>query len=146
MRLVQRRESGGGALMPNMTPMIDITFLLLTFFTLSSHFASAEKIELDLPRPDNNRAEERRFPDKVIINLIYTGEGMPAILRMGAFDLDSVPELAEHLAPVARHNAHTQVILRADRRLPFGQVRQVMETISAAGLSRLQVVAELGGS
>jgi len=124
--------------------MIDITFLLLTFFTLSSHFASAEKVELDLPRPDHSQAEDRRFPDKIIINLLYGGPGLPATLRLGAFDLPSTAELADHLVPLARHNPRTQVILRADRRLAFGQVRQVMETISAAGLSRLQVVAELG--
>lgn len=145
MRFMRRRESNP-TLMPNMTPMIDITFLLLTFFTLSSHFASAEKVELDLPRPDHNQAQERRFPDKVMINVIYAGELAPAILRMGAFDLANLQDLAEHLTPVARSSPGTQVILRADRRVPFGQVRQVMETISAAGLTRVQVVAELGAS
>lgn len=145
MRMILRRESSG-SLMPNMTPMIDITFLLLTFFTLSSHFASAEKVELALPRPDHNQAEERRFPDKVIINLVYPEKGGPAILRMGAFDVSSIHGLTDALAPVGRHNPQTPVILRADRRLPFGDVRQAMEAISAAGLSRLQLVAELGGS
>jgi biopolymer transport protein ExbD len=127
-----------------MTPMIDITFLLLTFFTLSSHFASAEKVELSLPHPDHNQAEDRRFPEKVIINLVYQGPGASAQLKMGAFDLASMQDLAEHLAPIARHDPQTQVILRADRRLPFGQVRRVMETVANAGLSRLQMVAELG--
>ncbi|HOA73629.1 MAG TPA: biopolymer transporter ExbD [Phycisphaerae bacterium] len=143
MRNIRRREFTGG-LTINMTPMIDITFLLLTFFTLSSHFASAEKVELDLPRPDQNQAQERRFPDKVTINMIYNGENAPATLRMGAFDLPSPNALGEYLAPIGRYNPATQVILRADRRLPFGQVRQMMETIAGAGLSRVQVVAELG--
>lgn len=144
MRSILLRESRGGSLMPNMTPMIDITFLLLTFFTLSSHFASAEKVQLSLPKPDHNQATDQRFPDKVIVNLIYRADGAPAILRMGAFELASAQQLGEHLAPIARHNPRTPVILRSDRRLAYGQVREVMETIAQAGLSRLQVVAELG--
>lgn len=144
MRSILLRESSGQSVAPNMTPMIDITFLLLTFFTLSSHFASAEKVELSLPRPDHSQATDRQFPDKVILSMVFQGEDAPAALKMGAFDLASVAELTGHLAPIARHNPRTPVILRADRRLPYGQVRQVMQLISAAGLSRLQVVTELG--
>lgn len=144
MRSMSRRDSSGGSWVPNMTPMIDITFLLLTFFTLSSHFASAEKVELSLPRPDHSQATDQRFPDKVMLNMMYQGDNVSAILKMGAFDLASMEQLTEHLTPIARHNPRTPVILRADRRLSYGQVRQVMETVSAAGLSSLQVVTEMG--
>ena len=45
------RHQRGLSLGANMTPLIDVTFLLLTFFMLASHFASAEKVEFSLPRP-----------------------------------------------------------------------------------------------
>lgn len=146
MRSTLLRESRSGSTAINMTPMIDITFLLLTFFTLSSHFASAEKVEIALPRPDHSQAVNQRFPDKVILNLVYQGAGAPAALKLGAFDLNTTEQLDQYLSPVARHNPLTPVILRADRRLSYGQVRRVMEAVSAVGLSRLQVVTELGNS
>jgi len=43
----------------NMTPLIDVTFLLLTYFMLASHFASAEKPDLKLPRPDDSQAVQK---------------------------------------------------------------------------------------
>jgi len=127
----------------NMTPMIDVTFLLLTFFMLASHFASAEKLDVDLPRPDHNQAVDRRFADKVIINMVYHGEDRPPAWTIGAMPVATLADLAEGLGRVARVNPDAQVILRADRRLGYGQVRQVMELIAGCGLSHLQVVTEL---
>ena len=54
-----------------------------------------------------------------------------------------VIELADRLNALARVNPHAQVILRADRDLSYGDVRQVMELIAAQNLTRLQVAAEL---
>lgn len=144
MRSIYQR---GGEARPfgiNMTPMIDITFLLLTFFTLTSHFASAEKLDIPLPRPDDSRAVDRRLTDKVIINVLYVGPHRPAELHLGPYLLPSADVLLPHLQAAARQQPQPQVILRADRRLPYGQVRELMEMVAGAGLSRLQVVAVLG--
>ncbi len=127
----------------NMTPMIDVTFLLLTFFMLASHFASAEKLELELPRPDHNQAVDERFPDKVFVNVVYTGPDTPPTWTIGALRMDSLDDLTERLALIAEAAPQIQVILRADRRLRYGQVRQVMERVADSGLTRLQVVTEL---
>ncbi len=126
-----------------MTPMIDVTFLLLTFFMLASHFASAEKVDIDLPQPDDSQAVERRLRDKIIINVLYTGDLGGPDLRLGPMKVDSMAELDERLGELARVNPRAQVILRADRRLRYGLVRQVMEIVAARQLTRLQVVVEL---
>ncbi len=127
----------------NMTPMIDVTFLLLTFFMLASHFASAEKIPVPLPRPDHNQAVDRRFPDKVIINLVEDKGRTDPRIWLGPVPLDSAAELAERLNELGRVNPNVEVILRADRSLAYGVVREVMELISAARLTRVQVVVDL---
>ncbi len=126
-----------------MTPTIDVTFLLLTFFLLVSRLASAEKIEIDLPKPYDSQAVERRIREKIIISLIYQGDGEEPGLTMGAVSITSKAELAERLRGLSAQNANVEVILRADRNLPYGEVREVMEMISAENFSRLQVVAEL---
>jgi biopolymer transport protein ExbD len=126
-----------------MTPMIDVTFLLLTFFMLASHFASAERVQVDLPHPDNNQAKDQRFKEKVIINIVrHEGEQSPKI-TLGPVPVESLGELADRLTKLARRNPRMKVLLRGDRDLSFGPVREVMEIISASGLSRLQVVVEM---
>jgi biopolymer transport protein ExbD len=127
----------------NMTPMIDVTFLLLTFFLLVSRLASAEKIEIDLPKPHDSQAVERRIREKIIISMLYEGANQEPGLTMGAASIASKAELAERLRGLAAQNRDVEVILRADRNIPYGHVRDVMEMISAENLSRLQVVAEL---
>ena len=67
-----------------------------------------------------------------------------AQLRLGPVRMRSVGELADRLGELGRVNPRVQVILRADRRLRYGTVREVMEIVAAQKLTRLQVVAELG--
>ncbi|MGQ9649588.1 MAG: ExbD/TolR family protein [Phycisphaerae bacterium] len=141
-RTTGERRPSPGTLM-NMTPMIDVTFLLLTFFMLASHFASAEKVKVDLPRPDDNQSVDRRLKDKVIINMLYVEDTTEPRLQLGPVPVASVADLGGRLREVGGLNPSVQVILRADRRLPYGQVREVMGMIASAGLTRLQVVTDL---
>jgi DNA-binding NarL/FixJ family response regulator len=57
----------------NMTPLIDVTFLLLTYFMLASHFASAEKPDMKLPRPDDSQASLSDQEQKILL-LIAEGK------------------------------------------------------------------------
>ncbi|UCD28109.1 MAG: biopolymer transporter ExbD [Planctomycetota bacterium] len=127
----------------NMTPMIDVTFLLLTFFMLASHFASAEKIDVDLPQPDNNQSVDRRFKDKIIINMLYHNQYTEPSLTLGPIVVTSVNELSDRLHELGRQNPKAEVILRADRRLSYGNVKQIMEIIAAEKLIRLQIVTQM---
>lgn len=127
----------------NMTPLIDVTFLLLTFFMLTSHFASAEKTPVDLPRPDHSQAVDRRLREKIIINAVYAGQGAEPSLMLGPMPVSTLEELGRRLTVLASEDARLEVILRADRRLSYGRVRPIMETIAASGLGRLQVVTDM---
>jgi len=137
------RHSRGSTGRINMTPMIDVTFLLLTFFMLASHFASAEKVKLDLPRPDDNRAVDQRLEEKILINLLYRDDLVGPELRLGPMAVASLDDLADRLGVLARENPVAQVIVRADRRLAYGEVRRVMEIVADCELTRLQIVTEL---
>jgi biopolymer transport protein ExbD len=125
-----------------MTPLIDCTFLLLTFFMLTSHFASAEKLEMSLPRPHESQATDRRPPEKIILN-VYLDENEQMGLRLGPVDVDSLDELNTRLAAMSEAGSRVEVVLRADRRLAYRDVRRVMEVVAANNLTRLQVAAEL---
>lgn len=127
----------------NMTPLIDVTFLLLTYFMLASHYASAEKPDIALPKPHESQAEDRPLDQKVYVNLLFDGPNAEPVVMLGPVRMESTAELGQRLAGVARTNPSTQVVLRADRNVRYGSVRETMEVIAAANLPRLQVVAEL---
>jgi biopolymer transport protein ExbD len=142
--MLRHRYRTGGTVRMNMTPMIDVTFLLLTFFMLASHFASEEMTDVDLPRPDENQAVDQRFQEKIIISLRPVGSDGQMEIRLGPLTVESTDELSRRLGELAKANPRAQVILRADRHLRYGAVREVMEEVAAHGLTRLQVVTELG--
>src|SRR5512144_792330 len=107
----------------NMTPLIDVTFLLLTYFMLASHFASAERPDMKLPQPDDSQAVEKLQDNKIVINMIHAADGAEPELTFGPQTVRSMLELGERLENLAKHNPTVEVILRADRRLRYGDVK-----------------------
>ncbi len=127
----------------NMTPMIDVTFLLLTFFMLASHFASAERTDIELPSPEENQSVRRIFREKVIVNVQYAEPGEAPTFTLGPMQIEILDDLETRLAALAEQNPGVEVILRADRRLDYSQVREVMRIIANQRFVRMQVVTEL---
>jgi biopolymer transport protein ExbD len=126
----------------NMTPLIDVTFLLLTYFMLASHYSSAEKPDMTVPQPERSQAIDRKIDEKIIVNVLHHAQGEPE-LTYGPVSMASMDELGDRLADLAQRNEKAEVILRADRRVPYGYVRRVMEMIAERKLVHLQIVAEL---
>ena len=137
------RSTGPRSWQFNMTPLIDVTFLLLTYFMLASHYASAERPDMAVPRPVDSLAQDRPLQDKIIINLLCGGSADVPDLMYGPIRLESLAQLKQRLEVAGRSTPQPQVILRADRNVRYGYVREVMEAIAAARLANLQVIAEL---
>lgn len=68
MRL--RKRQSGGAMQLNMTPMIDVTFLLLIFFMTVNQASAVSKIKLDLAKQEGSLDQEE---SKIIINVTERG-------------------------------------------------------------------------
>src|SRR5687768_17927013 len=128
-RQLRRYRQRGSSFHLNMTPLIDVTFLLLTYFMLATHYASAEKPDMQVPNPDQSVALDRKIEDKIIINVLYKTDSSEPSLMFGAVPVASLDELIQQLQAAAARDAKLEVILRADRRVLYGQVRKVMEAI-----------------
>lgn len=117
-----------------MTPMIDMVFLLITFFTLVCNFEAAEKIHLDLPKPDVSEAKRLEEKNRVVINCEMADPGRPtstgALYRIGPNLPESLDVISARLAAAKAANPQLKVVIRADRRLPFSAVREVMRVVA----------------
>ena len=63
----------GSALRFNMTPLIDVTFLLIIFALLISHFVQQAEKLLRLPKADQAQDIRERLPRKLIITVSRSG-------------------------------------------------------------------------
>ncbi|TWT37882.1 Biopolymer transport protein ExbD/TolR [Posidoniimonas corsicana] len=114
----------------NMTPLIDVVFLLIIFFLVSSHLARQEQqLELDLPDAATGELSTESSARVLTLNLLPTGEvslaGVPT----------PIAELTERLGrEVERQPSPLEVRLRSDRTVPYGDVEPVLAACAKANV------------
>jgi biopolymer transport protein ExbD len=122
----------------NMTPMIDLVFLLMIFFLLGSRLARREnQLALSSPLTESGQAlpPDADF-DPVVIRILHTESG-PA-WEVNSSPVASLDEVRGALAAVARIKRDVPVILDADRSASLGDVIDVLDLSRQAGLTKIQ--------
>lgn len=117
-----------------MAPMIDIIFLLLIFFLLTSSFVFQPGIKINLPKAVTSEV----IPEKnltVIItsdNLIYLNN-----------KLITTNELKEALRKAAGDNR--SILIKSDKKASVGKVVQIWDMCRDLGISQVSVATNQGG-
>ena len=127
-------DTGGRAeLVLELTPMIDVVFLLLIFFMLATTFADPEReIDLDLPEAASSLVKDVDR-EELIINVSSDGS-----VSLGSQQLTSDALLSE-LVQAARVNPERSVTIRGDRGARHEAIVAVMDACGQAGLRNLAV-------
>lgn len=129
----------------NATPMVDVIFMLTIFFMLVTRFSSAEQIPMELPKPVKSQAKIIRMPQRVVINCRMAGPGDPtAVYSVGPNRPESLGVISDRLAVLKQASPGLKVIVRADRRLMYADVRALMRVIARNNIEMLNVVAHVG--
>ena len=131
----------------NATPMVDVIFLLTIFFMLVSRFSSAEQVPMDLPEPEDSQARVTRMPERVVVNCRPSDPRDPSrgtvLYSIGPNQPEPLAVVAERLAAMKQKTPELKVVVRADRRLAYADVRTVMRVIARCGIEMLNVVAHV---
>ena len=117
----------------NMTPLIDVMLVLLVIFIITAPLMTSS-LKLDLPKTD--AATPTSAP--AFIALAIDSEGR---LFFGDEPL-SRDALAARVAAAAKGNPQLEVQLRADQKVPYGQVAEMLALIQKAGLNRIGFITE----
>ena len=117
----------------NMTPLIDVMLVLLVIFMVTAPLMSSS-LKLDLPRTD--AATPSEAPKPLMVGLDAQGR-----LFVGNERVDR-QELSARAAAAAQADPRTEVQLRADRSVPYGQVAELIGNLQKAGLSRIAFVTD----
>jgi biopolymer transport protein ExbD len=120
----------------NLTPMIDVTFLLIVFFVLVSQIVEVENVDLDLPAPREPASVLPGEESRVVINVLPGAAGKASGYRMGGriypAGTRGIKALTEGLASRYRENPGLSVNLRADRTTQYLWIEPVFQAVSAA--------------
>lgn len=116
------------ALILNVLPLIDVLFLLLIFFMISTTFLSQPAIKLELPEAAHSETV-RQAP--VVIYVDPTGR---VYLNDEPVEL---PLLEEALRRMVVDDEEKSVSFKADSRVSHGRVVEVLDAIKGAGIRRI---------
>jgi biopolymer transport protein TolR len=117
----------------NMTPLIDVMLVLVVILIITAPLL-ASSIKLDLPK--TGAAKPGDAPQSITVVMDATGQ---TYLKDQAVDLEV---LGRQLLATAQANPQTEVLLRADKGVPYGRIVEVMGAAQQAGLSRIGFVAD----
>ena len=112
-----------------LAPLVDVLFLLVIFFAVTSHFAKSEQVmDISVPAADEGKDKESRNVGEIIINIKTDG----AIIVNGR--QMSEDELLVSLKNIVTIYKDQAVILRGDEVADYKHVIRVLDTCQKAGI------------
>ncbi len=127
---MELRRAKKRSLVLNVTSLIDVLFLLLIFFMISTTFLSQPAIKLELPEAANAEPV-RQTP--LVVNVAADGR---VFLNDDPIEINL---LQEALRQQLEGDDDRAVVLKADEAVSHGQVVRVMDVVKGAGARRLTV-------
>ena len=135
----RRRRKGAAPAMSeiNVTPFVDVMLVLLIIFMVAAPMLTVG-VPVQLPETAANALPtEQEEPLTVTI----TAEGELMIMTSPVADEELIPRLKA----IAAERASDKVFLRADGRLPYERVAQVMGALNAGGFNNIGLVTDAQG-
>ena len=123
------QESGDDAITGiNVTPLVDITLVLLIIFMVTAKIIVSQSVPLDLPKASSG------VEVQVVFSVI--------LARDGSTQVDSRPVPNDDaIFPLAREahgkNAELRAVIKADSEVPHGRVIHVLDILKQAGVAKI---------
>lgn len=139
MAVELKRSNVAGTL--SLTPLIDVVFLLLIFFLVTSEFEDEER-RLDIVLPSATSAVPMTSkPREVVVDIDSEGK---IYMRGKVTPMKELEELLK--AAVANNPTNQSVVIRADQAASFQPVVNVMDVCNRTGVSDYSVTTQDGPS
>jgi len=119
---------------PNITPLIDIVFLLLVFFMLTSHFVQDDTLNIQLPETESGQ----RLDEKKSIEIIINSEGQWLYQEQLLNEDDLLTVLQKDLA----EREDKRVRIRGDKSSDLDSAITLLDVARRAGATGVDIVTE----
>jgi biopolymer transport protein ExbD len=124
----------------DMTPMVDVAFLLLIFFMSTTQFKPPEQVSVMLPASSS----EIKIPETGVIVITVTKQGKFFIGdETGKATEIPLNELALKVIEERVRNRAARVLVKGDKETEFGLIADVMDIMQRTGTNRFNLMTEL---
>lgn len=120
----------------DLTPLIDVVFLLLIFFMVSTTFDRQTELKVELPEA-TDQAVEKQEMEEVRIQIDRNGHFYVNEKELVTHDLPTLMRAIRQ----ASDEEDPAIIVESDKQAPFQAAITVMDAIGKLGLTRLRFAA-----
>ena len=140
MKLERIKRRSGGTLVLEITPLIDVVFLLLIFFMLATSFDERSAFKIDLPKSTAAKTKSTLKEVQVLVDkdrnvyVRYTdnsGKSQNEKLDLTSF----VSVVSEKL----NNSENKDVIISADKNIDYGFIVEIMSLLKESGASAINI-------
>ena len=140
MKLERIKRRSGGTLVLEITPLIDVVFLLLIFFMLATSFDERSAFKIDLPKSTTAKTKSTLQEVQVLVDkdrnvyVRYTdnsGKSQNEKLDLTSF----VSVVSEKL----NNSENKDVIISADKDIDYGFIVEIMSLLKESGASAINI-------
>ena len=132
---MRRRRSGGGEEAEvDLTPMLDVVFIMLIFFIVTASFV--KEAGIDINRPDASTAE-KKAQGNILVAISESGE-----LWIDKRRVD-IRQLRPNIERLHAENPQGAVVIQADKNSRNGLLVDVMDAAREAGVFNVSIAAEI---
>lgn len=120
----------------NLTPLIDVVFLLLIFFMVSTTFETRQALELTLPESQSGAPVEQ---EPVTLSVDTSGH-----YRLGEQSLASIQALHDALASQVEALREHGLVIEADATTAHANVVAALDQAALLGIQRVRIATRQG--
>ena len=117
----------------NVTPLVDVTLVLLIIFMVTASFIVAPAVKVELPQV--SKADE---PPPRSLHFLVDQTGT-IYLNDKRVDEASLPAVIQKEVAA---NADVQVLVSADKKVPYGEVIHLLDVVRSAGVKKFAISVE----
>jgi biopolymer transport protein ExbD len=121
----------------NVTPLVDITLVLLIIFMVTTSYIVNPSIKVDLPKAASGSDQVR-----TTLALTLTKEGQ---LYLNG-ELSTEGQVAKQIAAELPKNPDLQAIIAADKVVPHGAVVHIIDFVKRAGVRKFAINVDHGAA
>lgn len=122
----------------NLTPLIDVVFLLLIFFMVSTTFNQSTELTIDLPTATSNAPSSDITKN---VELVITADGQYVINGQTLIN-GRVDTLVQGLKEVSKGDNSRPLIITADAKASYDMVLRVYDAAAKLGITKLAHTAQ----
>lgn len=112
----------------NVTPLVDVTLVLLVVFMVTAKIIVSQGMPMDLPKAASGEEVQNVF------SVELTMDGKTRVDSLTVAGDDSISELAKQ---AKAKNKEIRAVIRADKKVEHGRVIRVLDLLKQAGVAKI---------